>query len=255
MGVLSLVVADPVASARLTNALSQSYRLVFHDSWSDFEGRRRSLDPHAVIVDILDPAGPHTIDHLMDVSRDGGFGVVICSSFDGKEDRFLALGAAGVGGIILPREIHDRAQVRGEVERAIARAVSDDAVAVLPSGIPAMARSALRWSIRHATEGASVAGLAAELGCSPGALRRSFQQAGLPSAKRTLMWGRLFFAARELARGTPSVERLAHRLGYASRSGLTRMMSRELGAPPRVLRRRDVWREAVDAYARETSES
>lgn len=253
MGVLSLVVADPVASARLTNALSQSYDLVLHDSWFDFERQRRSLDSRAVIVDIHHPAGPRSVDHLMDVSRDGAFGVVICSSFDGEEDHFLALGAAGVGGILLPREIHNRAQVRGEVERAIARAVADEAVSVLPPRIPHSARTALGWSIRNATDGASVDGLAAEMGCSPGSLRKSFQRDGLPSPKRTLMWGRLLFAARELARGNPSVESLAHRLGYASRSGLTRMMSRELGAPPRVLRRGDVWQEAVAAYTGELS--
>ena len=242
MGVLSLVVADPVASARLTNALSQSYRLVFHDSWSDFERRRRSLRPHALIVDVHHPAGPGTLDHLIDVARDGGFGVVICSSFEGREDRLLALGAAGVGGVILPLEAHKRGQVRSEVERAVARAVADEAMAALPATIPASARTALRWAIRHATEGASVTGLAAEIGVSPDSLRRVFQRAGTPSPKRTLMWGRLFFAARELAwSAKPSVERLAIRLGYASRSGLTRMMSRELGAPPRVLRRRDVW--------------
>lgn len=251
MGVLSLIVADSVTTARLTNAVGKAFRVVSHDGWRDFQSSLEAVMPAAVIVDIDHPSGPDSVGHLMNASRAGGFGVVVCSSFEGRELALYELGVAGVGGFILSSEAANRAVVRSNIERAVSLSVAERLAADLPAWIPPLGRTALRWSVQHATESPSVAKLAVEVGHSAGSLRKTLLRRGLPSPKRTLMWGRLFFAARELARSTPSVESLAHRLGYASRSGLTRMMKRELGAPPRVLRGRDVWQRAVSTYLAE----
>ncbi len=251
MGVLSLIVADSVTSSRLTNAVGKAFRIVSHDGWSDFERSLESVRPAAVIVDIDHPGGPRSIEQLVAASRAGGFGVVVCSAFEGREHALYDLGAAGVGGVIMASEAANRTAVRVSVERAVSLSVAEGLVAELPSWVPCLGRLALRWSVHHATERPTVAKLASEIGHSAVSLRKTLLHEGLPSPKRTLMWGRLFFAARELARSTPSVEGLAHRLGYASRSGLTRMMTRELGVPPRVLRRRDAWQHALTTYLAE----
>ena len=251
MGVLSIVVPDALVRARLARSLRPAYRLVFHDGWKQFERALMEVEPVATVVDLFHPQGPRSEARLMAAARECGFGVVICSSFIGREDRLYALGVAGIGSVILEAEAGRRSVVRSAVEKAIARSIADGAAAALADSVPEEARTTLHWAVLHATEEPGVKALAAETGCSPESLRDGHRALGLPPPKRFLLWGRLLFAARSLARADASIETLAHRLGYASRSGLTRMMTRELGAPPRALRRQDVWGQAIAVLTRE----
>ena len=253
MGALSILVADPVAAARLGVAMGQGTQVASHDSWLDFMERVSELKPDALILDPLHPEGPNELGVALEAAGTHGFGVVVCTTGDQRVRELYDLGASGVGGVIMCPETANRAMVRKEVERAISAATTSEVLALLPDTMSPLARATIRWSIRNATEGASVAGLSHELGWSRETARKRLRDVGLPSPKRILMWGRLFFAAQHLSRSNQSIEKLAHRLGYASRSSLTRMVARELGAPPMALTGDRALRRAVRRFRREVS--
>ncbi|MBW3536123.1 MAG: AraC family transcriptional regulator, partial [Gemmatimonadetes bacterium] len=130
------------------------------------------------------------------------------------------------------------AHIRREVERALARALAVRVTETLEGRLSELGRDALRWSIIHATESPTVEDLAMAIGRTPAAFARDLRERHLPPPRRILLWGRLFQGAHLMTRGDRSVEAVALRLGYSSRTALSRAFRRETGLPPTEVTRR-----------------
>lgn len=251
MGPLSLVVSDPVTHKRLTDALSERYRLVAHESWREFLDRSQSLRPLAVIVDPYTANGPPTIGAVTEAASEGEFGIVVCADFRGRSQDLYTLGLAGVRSVLMAPEVGTRAEVADAVERAIALSVANSVVSRLEDHAPPLALDAIHWAVGNATAGMTAGDLARALSATPKALGRLLRQNKLPPARRTLLWGRLFYAAWSLSRGTDSIEELALKLGYSTRSGLTKALNAAVGAPPSELAAGDARAPVLEAYLHE----
>lgn len=78
----------------------------------------------------------------------------------------------------------------------------------------------------------TLSGVAAELGVHPTHLARVFRRERGRSLGTYLREVRVRRAAEQLARGTHSIARIAHNVGFADQSHLTRWFSRSLGVTP-----------------------
>lgn len=251
MGAISIVVSDPLVLQRLTEALSDRFRLVVHDGWWDFQERAAVVRPLAIVIDPYSPSGPPTIRDAVQAAQEGEFGIVACADFQGRSSDLFALGLAGVRSVLLAPDYGSRQAIQQAVDRAIAMSVANAVVSRLRDQAPQLALDAIHWAVGHATEGMTAEDLARGLAATPKALGNQLRQHKLPPARRTMLWGRLFYAAWALARDTESIEELAIRLGYSTRSGLTRALSDAVGAPPSELAAGDARAPVVEAYLHE----
>ncbi len=248
MGTLCIVVHDPLVKGRLAKALDRRFRLVAHDDWQDFEEQAGTLRPQAIVVDPFAANGPPTIQAVVERARVDEFGIVACSDFHGRGTDLYKLGLAGVSSILMAPDPGSRSHILKAVERAIATSVANAVVDRLGDRAPPLALDAIHWAIGHATQGATAEDLARGLAATPKALGNQLRRNNLPPARRTMLWGRLLYAAWALHRGDESVERLAQRLGYSTRSGLTKAISEAVGSPPTTLAAGDARAPVVKAY-------
>lgn len=251
MGTLSIVVPDPQVVLRLTEALSDRFRLVHRRSWREMRKRVRTARPQAVIVDPYFEAGPPTIDAMVEDSRREEFGLVVCANFQDRERELYQLGHAGVTSVLMAPNLGSRIEINQAVERAIATSVANAVVDRLVDRAPPLALDAIHWAVGHATQGKTTRDLAVGLSATPKALRNQLRKNNLPPARRTMLWGRLLYAAWALYKGDENIEELARRLGYATRSGLTKALSEAVGAPPTQLAEGDARLPVVEAYLHE----
>jgi len=216
--------------------VSGRFRVVPYATWADLRAAAPARRPDVLIVDLYHPKGPGSVSVLLETTKALACGLVVCSDFTGRESDLLVLGLEGVSSVLMVTQLGTRPQIALTIERAIAQAIAKDIVGPLEGKAPELALRTLEWAVGNASAGADAEGLARSLEVSsPKALANQLRQEGLPPVRRTLLWGRLIYAARQLERGADSVEAIAHRLGYASRSGLTKAISDTLGTPPTQL--------------------
>jgi AraC-like DNA-binding protein len=251
MGVISIVVSDLLVLQRLTEALSDRFRLVVHEGWGDFQERAAVLRPLAIVIDPYSPSGPPTIRDAVQAAQEGEFGIVACADFQGRSSDLYALGLAGVRSVLLAPHYGSRQAIQQAVDRAIAMSVANAVVSRLSDQAPQLALDAIHWAVGHATDGMTAEDLARGLAATPKALGNQLRKNKLPPARRTLLWGRLFYAAWALSRDTESIEELAIRLGYSTRSGLTKALSEAVGVSPTALAAGDARAPVVQAYLHE----
>ncbi len=251
MGTLSIVVSDRSVRHRLAEALGNRFRLVNHEGWRDFEERVRSIRPRVVIVDPYSASGPPTIECVLAVADHSEVGIVVCADFSGRAADLYAVGLAGIPSYLKAPELGSRQEIEQAVERAIATSVAKAVVARLQDRAPPLALNTLRWAVGHATQDTTAEDLARALSASPKSLGNQLRKNKLPPVRRTMLWGRLLYAAWSLHEGDENIEALARRLGYSTRSGLTKALSEAVGAPPSQLAVGDPRTPVLDAYLNE----
>lgn len=102
--------------------------------------------------------------------------------------------------------------------------------------IPPKALPLVQYCLLNGAKAPTVAGVAFALGTSRRTLVARAAEAGLPSPRLLIGWGRLIAAGDLLARSNCSVEQVAHRLGFGSASELRNMFRRYTGLRPRDVR-------------------
>ena len=102
--------------------------------------------------------------------------------------------------------------------------------------IPSKALSLVQYCLLNGARAPSVAGVALALGTNRRTLVTRTTEAGLPSPRLLIGWGRLLAAAGLLARSDHSVEQVAYYLGFGSASELRNMCRRYTGLRPRDVR-------------------
>jgi len=150
----------------------------------------------------------------------------------------VALAAAKAGA--------DDAIVRGcddsaeELRKTLDAARASCAVSVLTQElwalIPPKALALVQYCFLNGANAPTVASVAFALGTSRRTLVTRAAEAGLPSPRLLIGWGRLIAAGDLLARSDFPVERVAHHLGFGSASELRNMFRRYTGLRPRDVR-------------------
>jgi AraC-like DNA-binding protein len=154
-----------------------------------------------------------------------------------SDPELVRLGSLGVDGVVLARRPPWASAIRRAVDGALAVSRARGVQRALRGRFPDPATGAVAWADERATDAPTVAELAAALGHTPRSLAAVLREAGLPSAARVLLWGRLLHAAALMGRDGRTVEDTALRLGYSTATALSRAMKRETGYTARDVAR------------------
>ena len=233
MAVLACLQHDPRASARLIEALGEEHVILACPGWDRL---RDLLGSHRVDGCILDLERSGRDDALrpLEEIRLGhpGLAVVVYTDFHGRELDLFLLGRLGVDGVVLAGREDDSSLIRQVVDRALASALAGWVVARLGGRLDPVGVAALRWAVEHARDTPDVARFSEAVGMSPRVLNVRLRSAGLPSAGRILLWGRLLRCAGMMRGRAATLETVAYRLGYSSASALRRAMRQQARLTP-----------------------
>ena len=236
MALLALLQSDKRAAARLEAALGHDHELLGFTSWKRFQDAVSREPVEGCILDIYHPRRPISLTRIQRLrSRHPTLAIVVYSDFSGREMDLFQLGRLSVDGVILAGRGDDHHKMREAVRMALAASVATRVANALQGRIASVGLLVLQWAVEHAHQHPGVDDLASALCVSPSSLGRELRLLGLPTARRLLLWGRLLQAGRLLeSRGT-TAEEVAHRLGYATASGLRRALKTHCGCPPSVV--------------------
>lgn len=233
MAVLACLQHDPRGAARLLEALGDEHVLLASPGW---ERLRDLLASHRVDGCILDLERRGHEDALRPLEEirlgNPGLALVVYTDFEGRELELFLLGRLGVDGVVLAGREDDPSVIRHVVDRALATALAGWVITRLGGRLDPVGVTALRWAVEHARDAPGVARFSEAVGLSPRVLNVRLRSAGLPSAAKMLLWGRLLRCAEMMRGSGASLESVAFRLGYSSASALRRAMRQQAGLTP-----------------------
>lgn len=236
MAVLACLQRDPRGSARIVEALGEEHILLAAPGWDRLT---EVLATHRVDGCILDLKQPERHEAFRDLEEirmgNPGLALVVYTDFEGRELDLFLLGRLGVDGVVLAGREDDPTLIRKVVDRALASALAGWVVGRLGGRLDPLGVAAIRWAVEHARDGADVSRFAEALGMSPRLLNTRLRGAGLPSAARILLWGKLLRGAEMLRGRGSTLETVAYRLGYSSASALRRALRQQGDLSPSEL--------------------
>lgn len=228
------------------------YRLQILSSWAGLRAAILDSTPSAIVV--VDPYlgaahGPSASLRLLaadfpSVPIIGAVSVRPESTTD-----LLALAASGVVDFIAVGHDDTVDGLRQRLDQALARPFKSLLDGVLPEGTSARGRVLIERAAEVVVIGGSTVRLAATIGVSRRTLLRWCYRAGLPSPRRLCAWLRMLLAAELLDDPGRSVLGAATTCGYASDSGLRRVMRTFLDTNPSDLREGDAFAAVATAFA------
>jgi len=229
---LTVLQPDPLARARLRDALGEQHELTEAPDWPSLRQQLLSGSGDGCVVDpfVTDPSIPASELARLRVHRPH-LVVVVFADFTGRGG-MVAEFSEVLDDIIVAGVEDDPYTIRSVVEEALGRALARRVLAEVVSQIPEIESEALGWAIEHTSDDPDVDDLARGLGTTAEALQRLLHASGAVSARRALLWGRLFRAAQMLGREGRTVTRAALALGYTSDSALRRALRDHLGMSP-----------------------
>ncbi|MFQ5537666.1 MAG: D-alanyl-D-alanine carboxypeptidase/D-alanyl-D-alanine-endopeptidase [Gemmatimonadota bacterium] len=215
------------------DALSGLHAVRVCDSWSSLDTFLSRDTVDACIVDADYPTPDEALAHIGRLRRQHpAVAIVAQGQMHGREVETFRLGSSGVDWVLPLMQEADPAATKAAVDRALLSARGDRVRRSLEGRVPPEAARAVAWAVEHARERPSVRSFAEALGSHPRRLARLFRNAGLPTPRRVLLWGRLLLSGAHLGRDGRTVEEAAFLLGYSSASALSRAMKGEVGLSP-----------------------
>lgn len=229
---------DPLARARLNDALGSVHELRNVGTWTRLWNMVGSAPISACIVDIYAPDSdirPSRLGRLRQQRPD--LAIVVYSDFSGRELDLFELGRHQINAIMQVGVDDSPNSIRSTLDRSLASSAASVVGEALQSSLPAWAAAAIQWSMENSVDRPKVAALAGGMGMSENQLAKELRRHGLPPARTLLVWGRLFQAARLLDVGGQTVEGVAFALGYTSSSALRRAFRLHVGCSPSAVSR------------------
>ena len=233
VAVLVTLQPDPLARARLNDALGSVHELRNVGTWTRLLSMVGSSPISACIVDIYAPNGsirPSRLGRLRQQRPE--LAIVVYSDFSGRELDLFELGRHQINAIMQVGRDDSPNAIRSTLDRSLASSAASVVGGALESSVPAWAVAAIQWSMENSVDRPRVAALARGMGMSENQLAKELQHHGLPPARTLLLWDRLFQAARLLQVGDQTVEGVAFALGYTSSSALRRAFRFHVGCSP-----------------------
>jgi len=224
---------DVRTRARLCEALADVHRCAVAASWEELGSLLRAGQGDGAIVDADHPGRREAINRIESLRQEHPLlALVAFADVHGADPVLAHLGAVGVDGVLLSWRPPWASAIRRSVEEALAISRARFVVSVLERALPAAAVEAVGWAVEHGGRSPAVDEMAAALGHTPRQMAVLLRDAGLPGGGRLFLWGRLLQAGALIAVDGRTVEDAALRLGYATASGLSGAMRREVGYPP-----------------------
>ena len=224
-------------------------------NWPELGGALAVNPTDGCVLDPFATSPPVPVTELAELhARWPHLAIVVFSDFTGRGARVAEFSDVMDGIIVAGRE-DDPATIRSVVEDSLARALARRVRMEFAGQVPRIEIEALGWAIEHAAEAPDVDGLARGIGRTPESLQRELHAAGAVSARRALLWGRIFRAGQMLGREKRSVTRTALALGYTSDSAFRRAVRDHLGISPSSVAQRGGIRVVMERYLESRTDS
>ena len=249
MAALALLQPDPLARARLNDALSTAHELRYVGTWTRLWNVVASGAISACFVDIYAPNGhipPSRLGWLRQQKPE--LAIIVYSDFSHRELDLFELGRHQINAIIHVGLDDSPNAIRSTLSCSLASSAAAVVGGALQSSLPAWAAAAIQWSTENSVDRPRVAALASGMGMSGHQLAKELKRHGLPPARTLLVWGRLFQAAQLLDAGEQTVEGVAFALGYASSSALRKAFQFHVGCSPSCVAREGGVARVLDSF-------
>lgn len=231
--VVALAVTDELR-ARLRGVLPDHADVRLCRTLRQLSSISLSSQPSVILLELVDGQGERLAPSVRWLrAAFPSVPIIACCALSGATAHdILTLARAGVTDLAL-RGFDDiastiAAAMRGTSLEGVAARVVRELGPVLPRRV----RPIVEYCIANAQAAPTVDDIAAALGMPRKTLARQLAQAGLPSPKRLIAWGRVFMAARLMEDQARSIERIALDLDFPSPTALRKLLRRLTGMRP-----------------------
>jgi AraC-like DNA-binding protein len=238
---------------RVSLAASAPYTFRTASSWAALQEVIRDSPPSALAV--VDPfatgswpgSGGDPLEGL--VADFPSLPVLVALPLNEANPALLRrLGDLGLAGVIVVGHDDTPTALRAHFDAAHAAPLKRRLAAVLPPGLSVQAHALLAACAELAADAGLARDVAARFGASRRTLVRMAERAALPAPRRLMVWMRVLLAASLLDECSRSGAEVARGCGFASDSGLRRVVGKYTGMSPKELRRRGAFRTAANRF-------
>lgn len=231
MIVVAALIWDPVARARLTEALRPDGLLRWCSQGSELTALVDAGLASLVVLDRRDRDGTSTLPLVRRIRQDyPSVPVVLYAKVSAESSRdVLEFARAGIDQLILQGVDDLRVLLRNAMELALDRASAKALLPELAPYVPASVMPFVEYCLEHARRNLTVEEVAYALGVRRKTLADRMSAARFPAPSTVIGWCRLLVAARLLEDPGRSVEQVALQLDFASGTALRNMMKRYTG--------------------------
>lgn len=238
---------------RVSLAASAPYTLRTAASWMALQDVIRDSPPSALAV--VDPfadgswpgSGCDPLEGL--VSDFPSLPVLVALPLNAASPAVLRrFGDLGVAGVVVLGHDDTPTALRARFDGSHAAPLKRRLAAVLPPELSVQAHALLDACAELAVDAGLARDVAGRFGASRRTLVRMAERAALPAPRRMMVWMRVLLAASLLDECSRSGAEVARGCGFASDSGLRRVLGKYTGMSPKELRRRGAFRTAADRF-------
>lgn len=175
---------DPLARARLNDALGTAHELRYVGTWTRLWNVVASGAISACFVDIYAPNGhilPSRLGWLRQQKPE--LAIIVYSDFSHRELDLFELGRHQINAIIRVGLDDSPNAIRSTLSRSLASSAAAVVGGALQSSVPAWAAAAIQWSTENSVDRPQVAALASGMGMSGHQLAKELKRHGLPPAR------------------------------------------------------------------------
>lgn len=250
--IVATLVYDPLARARLTEALRDQAHVHTCDRALEISELVRSGIANMVVLDFRDRLGDSTLPLVRELRDEFPSVPVVlyCSLRPENARHVLDFARAGVNDLIL-RDVDDlRLTLRQALMRAEEHCTAGYVVEQLWDGPPHPVLNLVRACLERGRRALTVRELAKDLGVSRKTLADWTRAAGFPPPEAIISWCRLMVCARLLEDPGRSVTQVAMLADFPSSTSLRNMLRRYTGLRPVEIRENGGLRCVLHAFKR-----
>ncbi|MGH7710533.1 MAG: helix-turn-helix domain-containing protein [Gemmatimonadaceae bacterium] len=250
--IVATLVYDPLARARLVDALRDQAHVRVCDRALEVSELVRSGIASMVVIDFRDRLGESTLPLVRELRDEFPSVPVVlyCSLRPENARSVLEFARAGVNDLIL-RDVDDlRRTLRQALMRAEEHCTAGYVIEQLWTGAPHPVVNLLRACLERGRRALTVRELARELGVSRKTLADWTRAASFPPPEAIISWCRLMVCARLLEDPGRSVTQVAMLADFPSSTSLRNMLRRYTGLRPLEIRENGGLRCVIHAFKR-----
>ncbi len=251
--IVAALVRDPIAKARLTDALRTEASVRYCDRLSEVLALVEAGLATLVIVGHRDYDGAATLPTVRRLRAEfPSVPIVMYLPMSAVvSSAVMEYAKAGVSQLVFQGVDDLKASLRSAVNAALDQVSAVALSADLEPLIPATIVPFLRYCLEHARRNITVEEVAAAMGVHRKTLVDRLKAAHLPSPRAMIGWCRLFIAARMLDDPGRTVDQVALKLDFPSGAALRNMFKRYTGLRTTEVRQNGGARCLVHAFKRE----
>lgn len=251
--IIGALVWDPVARARLTDALRGEATVRFCERLSELLALVETGLANLIVLDRRDRDGSSTLPAVRRVRDEyPSIPVVLYCVFSPAASRdVLDFARAGVSQLVLQDTTDLREPLRDALNSALDQVSARSLLADLEPLVSPAVLPFFKYCLEHARRDLGVESVASALGVTRKTLVDRLNTAHLPSPSAIISWTRLLVAARLLEDPGRSVEQVALLLDFPSGTSLRNMMKRYVGLRSSEVRENGGVRCILHAFKRE----